>query len=62
MIPKKFYKMKIDEQERYLVEKLQEIYKQEDQIKKMLAQVRSGYEFEAKEDDRPDLIILKDGN
>jgi len=59
MIPKKFNKMSIQEQEVFLVNKLKELYQKEKVYRKALAQVRSNVKVELKEIDRPDEAILK---
>jgi hypothetical protein len=59
MIPKKFNKMSIQEQEVFLVNKLKELYVREKIYRKALAQVRSNVKVEVKEIDRPDEAILK---
>lgn len=59
-LSKKFNKMSLQEQEAYLVKELQDMYKQEDEIKKMLGRVRSGRKVNIQtEPDRPDEILLK---
>ncbi len=62
MIPKKFNKMSIQEQEVFLVNKLKELYQKEKIYRKALAQVRSNVKVEIKEIDRPDEAILKSEN
>jgi hypothetical protein len=62
MIPKKFNKMSIQEQEVFLVNKLKELYQREKIYRKALAQVRSNVKVEVKEIDRPDEAILKSEN
>jgi hypothetical protein len=59
MIPKKFNKMSIQEQEVFLVNKLKELYQKEKIYRKALAQVRSNVKVEIKEIDRPDEAMLK---
>lgn len=59
-INKKFYKMTQEEQEAYLVNRLQELHQLEDETKRMLGAIRGGYKYEAStEIDRPDLLELK---
>jgi hypothetical protein len=58
-IPKKFNKMTLQEQEAWLIERLQETHAQEDKIRRMLAEVRKGYRYEVTEIDRPDLLVMK---
>jgi hypothetical protein len=60
-LPKSFNKMTIEQQEAWLIDKLQETHKQEDDIRRMLAEVRKGYRYEVKEIDRPDLLGMKLG-
>jgi len=62
MIPKKFNKMSIQEQEVFLVNKLKELYQKEKIYRKALAQVRSNVKVEIREIDRPDEAILKSEN
>lgn len=59
MIPKKFNKMSIQEQEVFLVNKLKELYQKEKIYRKALAQVRSNVKVEIREIDRPDEAMLK---
>lgn len=59
-IPNKFNKMTLQEQEAWLIAKLQETHLQEDNIRRMLAEVRKGYRYEVREIDRPDLMGMKD--
>lgn len=59
-INRKFFKMTLQEQEVYLIERLMAIHREEDRTRQMLAQVRGGYKYEATtEVDRPDLLELK---
>jgi hypothetical protein len=59
-LPKNFYKMSLSEQEMFLIKKMQELYAQEDILRKMMATIRGGYKIiEPKEIDRPDEFILK---
>ncbi len=59
--PKNWNKMNLNQQEAWLVKKLQELYRMEDNIKKNLASVRGGKSVYIKEElSRPDEIILKD--
>jgi hypothetical protein len=59
-LSKKFNKMSLQEQEAYLVKELQDMYIQEDAIKKMLGKVRGGQKVNIQtEPDRPDEILLK---
>jgi hypothetical protein len=59
-LPKNFYKMSLKDQEEVLVKKIEELYAQEDQVRKMLATIRGGYKIiEPREIDRPDEFTLK---
>lgn len=49
-LPKKFFKMSIQDQEAYLVDKLKKVNKEHDQIMKLLGKVRGGYPFEEGEE------------
>jgi hypothetical protein len=60
MIPKKINKMSIEEQEVFLVMKLQELYKKENIYKRALAQVRGKHKLEVSDLERPDLLEMKD--
>lgn len=62
MLPKKFNKMSIEEQEVYIMGKLSELYKEEKYLRKALASVRNRVKIEINEVDRPDLAILKSEN
>jgi hypothetical protein len=62
MLPKKFNKMSIEEQEIYLTNKLSELYKTEKYLRKALASVRNKVKIEVSEEERPDLAILKSEN
>jgi hypothetical protein len=57
--PKNWNKMSLAEQEVWLVNKLNELYNMENNIKQALAKVRGGTKFEVKEIDRPDEALLK---
>jgi len=59
MLPKKFYKMSNEEQERFIVSKLLELYETERQLRKILAKVRGNHKFEV-EIDRPDLLAMRE--
>ena len=59
MLPKKFNKMSIEEQEIYLTNKLSDLYKTEKYLRKALASVRNKVKVEVSEEERPDLAILK---
>ena len=58
-IPKLFNKMTLEQQETWLIEKLQALHAEEDQIRKMLADVRKSYRYKVREIDRPDLLWMK---
>jgi len=60
MIPKKINKMSIEEQEVYLVKKLQEIHVKETIYRRALAKVRGNHKIEVSELERPDLLQMKD--
>lgn len=62
MLPKKFNKMSIEEQEVYLTKKLAELYQTEKYLRKALASVRNKVKVEVSEEERPDLAILKSEN
>lgn len=59
MIPKKFFKMTIQEQEVFLMGRLTDLYAKEKVLRKALAKVRSNIKIDISEIDRPDLIDLK---
>lgn len=59
MIPKKINKMSIEEQEAYLIQKLNELYNKENIYRQALAMVRGKVKIEVSEEDRPDLIAMK---
>lgn len=62
-LPKSWNKMKLNEQENYLIKKLSEIYEIENFIKKSLATIRGGQRIHASEDiSRPDEALLKSNN
>ena len=59
-LPKNFYKMTLTEQESLLAKKMEELHREEDVIRKMLATIRGGYKIiEPREIYRPDELILK---
>jgi len=58
-LPKNWNKMKLSEQESYLVKKLSELYEIENYIRKNLASIRGGQRIHITEDIRPDEDILK---
>lgn len=59
MIPKKMNKMSIEEQEVYLVKKLQELHSKETIYRRALAKVRGKSKIDISDLERPDLIDLK---
>ena len=62
MIPKKINKMSIEEQEIFLVKKLQELAAKENVYRRALAQVRGKSKIDVSELERPDLLDLKNEN
>jgi hypothetical protein len=62
MLPKKFNKMSIEEQEVFIMKKLRDLYKEEKYLRKALASVRNKVKIEISEIDRPDEAILKSEN
>jgi hypothetical protein len=61
-LPKAFNKMTLSEQESYLVKKLLEFYKMEEDVKRMLSKIRGGNKIIIKEVERPDEAVLKNEN
>jgi len=61
-LPKAFNKMTLSEQESYLVKKLLEYYKMEEDVKRMLSKIRGGNKVIIKEVERPDEAVLKNEN
>jgi hypothetical protein len=61
-LPKAFNKMTLSEQESYLVKKLLEFYKMEEDVKRMLSKIRGGNKVIIKEVERPDEAVLKNEN
>lgn len=59
-IPKKFNRMSRDEQESWLVQRLLQVLKEEDGLRRMLAAVRGGERLEIHLEERPDELIMKD--
>jgi hypothetical protein len=59
MIPKKITKMSIEEQEVYLIKKMQELYKKEEIYRRALARVRGNHKIDLSELERPDLLEMK---
>ncbi len=62
MIPKKINKMSIEEQEVFLVKKLQELAEKENIYRRALAKVRGKSKIDVSELERPDLFDLKNEN
>lgn len=58
-MPKGFNKWSAQEQESWLVKRLQEYYAVETQISRMLASIRGGQRLQVSEIDRPDELMLK---
>ena len=61
-LPRSFNKMTLSEQEGYLVKKLLEYYKMEEDVKRMLSKIRGGNKVIIKEVERPDEAVLKNEN
>lgn len=61
-LPAKFNKMSLIEQENWLVKKLNELYNEEIEVKKMLGKVRGGQKINIVIDERPDLLEMKNEN
>lgn len=59
MIPKKLNKMSIEEQEVFLIQKLNELYTKEQVYRQALAKVRGKVKIEVSDIDRPDLMYMK---
>lgn len=58
-MPSKWNKMKIEEQEQWLVKKYQEMINEVESVSKMLAKIRGGNRIVVKEIERPDEALLK---
>ena len=58
-MPSKWNKMKIEEQEQWLVKKYQEMISEVESVSKMLAKLRGGQRIVVKEIERPDEALLK---
>jgi len=58
--PKGFSKLTLLQQEEWLVNKLQDVYQLENQIKLTLGKIRGGEVLIFKDIDRPDLALMKD--
>lgn len=59
MLPKKINKMSIEEQEVFLIRKLQELAAKENIYRRALARVRGKHKIDLSELERPDLIEMK---
>ena len=59
MLPKKVNKMSIEEQEVYLINKMQELYKKEEIYRRALARVRGNHKIDLSDLERPDLLEMK---
>ena len=58
-MPKNWNKLTLNEQERWLVKKYQEMLSEVDSVTRMLAKIRGGQRIKVTEVDRPDEAILK---
>jgi hypothetical protein len=58
-MPKNWNRLKIDEQESWLVKKYQEMISDVESVSKMLAKIRGGQRIVVKEIERPDEALLK---
>lgn len=58
-MPKNWNKLKIEEQEQWLVKKYQEMISEVESVSKMLAKIRGGNRIVVKEIERPDEALLK---
>ena len=58
-MPKNWNKLKLDEQENWLVKKYQEMMNDVDSVSRMLAKIRGGQKIVVKEIERPDEALLK---
>jgi len=59
MLPKKVNKMNIEEQEVYLINKMQELYRKEEIYRRALARVRGNHKIDLSDLERPDLLEMK---
>ncbi len=59
MLPKKINKMSIEEQEVYLIKKVQELYRKEEIYRRALARVRGNHKIDLSDLERPDLLEMK---
>ena len=60
MIPKKINKMSLEEQEAYLIKKMQDLYVKESIYRRALAKVRGKTKIDISDLERPDLLEMKD--
>ena len=58
-MPKNWNRLKLDEQENWLVKKYQEMMNDVDSVSRMLAKIRGGQRIVVKEIERPDEALLK---
>lgn len=58
-MPKNWNRLKIEEQEQWLVKKYQEMISEVESVSKMLAKIRGGNRIVVKEIERPDEALLK---
>ena len=58
-MPKNWNKLKLDEQEHWLVKKYQEMMNDVDKVSRMLAKIRGGQRIVVSEVSRPDEALLK---
>ncbi|MEY4334529.1 MAG: hypothetical protein RLZZ196_3273 [Bacteroidota bacterium] len=60
MLPKKINKMSLEEQEAYLIKKMQDLYAKESIYRRALAKVRGKTKIDISDLERPDLLEMKD--
>ena len=58
-MPKNWNRLKLEEQEQWLVKKYQEMVSEVESVSKMLAKIRGGNRIVVKEIERPDEALLK---
>jgi len=58
-MPKNWNRLKLEEQEQWLVKKYQEMINEVESVSKMLAKIRGGQRIVVKEIERPDEALLK---
>ena len=58
-MPKNWNRLKLEEQEQWLVKKYQEMISEVESVSKMLAKIRGGNRIVVKEIERPDEALLK---